>query len=449
MDYDVVVVGSGLSGSVCALRCVQNGLKVLLVEKLNSLGGSSALSTLRMAVCECEFQKMANIKDSKEIFFEDIKRVTNGMNHDNLTRKVVANSNFALEFLLSNGVKFKDEVILQDGHSVARTIVPKNGSYGVLNPLYEKLLNARNCDILIEHEMINLKIDFDDKSVVVIRKLSSGEIYEIKPKIATVFACGGYARDKKFRSIQNPLTTKIKSKTSAGANANSLKILMNLSAATTLLCQMRYAFDFPLEIIKHSVILDRKTSKRFMNEDSKRQELAFEILTKMNENASELFPIAVFDSRGIDNFYEDYLFEELLSKRVIEKFESLDEISSKYFAGSKDFKNSIKSYNEDIKNGKDLEFSKEINDFKINPVTTPPFYVIEVMPLINYTQGGVVIDENARVLDMNRKILSNVYAIGEITGGISGESRLISTSSTECVVFGLIAADDIVKRIKF
>jgi dihydrolipoamide dehydrogenase len=38
--YDVVVIGSGPGGYVCAIRCAQLGLKTALIEKYNSLGGT-------------------------------------------------------------------------------------------------------------------------------------------------------------------------------------------------------------------------------------------------------------------------------------------------------------------------------------------------------------------------------------------------------------------------
>jgi len=40
MSYDVVVIGSGPGGYICAIRCAQLGLKTAIVEKYNSLGGT-------------------------------------------------------------------------------------------------------------------------------------------------------------------------------------------------------------------------------------------------------------------------------------------------------------------------------------------------------------------------------------------------------------------------
>jgi len=40
MSYDVVVIGSGPGGYICAIRCAQLGLKTAIVEKYKSLGGT-------------------------------------------------------------------------------------------------------------------------------------------------------------------------------------------------------------------------------------------------------------------------------------------------------------------------------------------------------------------------------------------------------------------------
>ena len=38
--FDVVIIGSGPGGYVCAIRCSQLGMKTALIEKYNSLGGT-------------------------------------------------------------------------------------------------------------------------------------------------------------------------------------------------------------------------------------------------------------------------------------------------------------------------------------------------------------------------------------------------------------------------
>ena len=39
-EFDVVVIGSGPGGYICAIRCAQLGMKVAIVEKYKTLGGT-------------------------------------------------------------------------------------------------------------------------------------------------------------------------------------------------------------------------------------------------------------------------------------------------------------------------------------------------------------------------------------------------------------------------
>ena len=40
--FDVVIIGSGFAGMACALKAGRAGLKVLMIEKMSTVGGNSA-----------------------------------------------------------------------------------------------------------------------------------------------------------------------------------------------------------------------------------------------------------------------------------------------------------------------------------------------------------------------------------------------------------------------
>ena len=42
-EFDVVIVGSGFAGMACALKAGRAGLKVLMIEKMVTVGGNSAI----------------------------------------------------------------------------------------------------------------------------------------------------------------------------------------------------------------------------------------------------------------------------------------------------------------------------------------------------------------------------------------------------------------------
>jgi urocanate reductase len=54
--------------------------------------------------------------------------------------------------------------------------------------------------------------------------------------------------------------------------------------------------------------------------------------------------------------------------------------------------------------------------------------------------GGLEIDADARVIHENGKPVPNLYATGEVCGGIHGKNRLGGNSLLDCVVFGRVSA---------
>jgi len=70
----------------------------------------------------------------------------------------------------------------------------------------------------------------------------------------------------------------------------------------------------------------------------------------------------------------------------------------------------------------------DMNDF---------FHSAIVTPVVHYTMGGLRIDEDGRVMNHNGPI-ANLYAAGELAGGIHGRNRLGGNSLLDCVVFGRV-----------
>ena len=67
---------------------------------------------------------------------------------------------------------------------------------------------------------------------------------------------------------------------------------------------------------------------------------------------------------------------------------------------------------------------------------------LPVVPAAHYTCGGVVTDLNGRT------DLAGLYAIGETAStGLHGANRMASNSLLECLVFGKVAADDLIARL--
>lgn len=85
-----------------------------------------------------------------------------------------------------------------------------------------------------------------------------------------------------------------------------------------------------------------------------------------------------------------------------------------------------------------MEFGKTILT-DAQPLIHPPFYAIRLWPKVHHTMGGIQINKNAQVIGLNKQPIKQLYAAGEVTGGIHGACRLGSCAIIDCLVFGRIA----------
>ena len=104
----------------------------------------------------------------------------------------------------------------------------------------------------------------------------------------------------------------------------------------------------------------------------------------------------------------------------------------------------MKRYVQDAKKGKD-KFGKTVFPNGESYDVNEKIYAAEITPVIHYTMGGLSINNKAQILDRNDDIINGFYGAGEVTGGVHGKNRLAGNSLLECVVYGRIAARNVIE----
>ncbi|CZE48991.1 FAD-binding protein [Campylobacter geochelonis] len=436
--YDVIIVGSGLAGMCVANLLSDTGKKVAIFEKQNMLFGSSRYSTLNLATCENSLQKSLGIKDNATTFLDDMYGFSGGFGDKKLLGILAINSNLALKTLQSFGCEYKDEIFLKDYHSVARVCEPKHSAIkSILNPLHQRIINK--VDIFLEQEIVDLEKNGSKIDAVILK-----DDTKLKAKIV-VFATGGFSRDKEFIHLQNPLASFTKSQTTAQSNANSLKTLLKVGAIPVQVELMRYAFNFGIEILPYSLIIDINTGQRLCDESKTRQELAYEILHADKVSKFAKGSIALFDEYAIKTLFSKELLQSYIDKSMIKIFNNTFDIAEFFGLDNNKFDSQIKLYNSYFDSGIDTKFGKNLLNPAYKKLEKAPFYALNLEVYLNYTQGGVAINEHSQVINIKTfQPFSNLFVVGEASGGVHGMGRLNGCSSLECVVFAMQCA----KKIK-
>lgn len=76
------------------------------------------------------------------------------------------------------------------------------------------------------------------------------------------------------------------------------------------------------------------------------------------------------------------------------------------------------------------------------PLESPPFVAYPVTCGITFTYGGLRVDEQARVLDTENKLILGLYATGEITGGFFCFNYPAGAGLMRGAVFGRMAGEE-------
>ena len=473
-EWDVIIIGSGFAGLAAGLKAAQKGSKVLILEKMGRIGGNSVINGGGMAVANNPVQEKTGIKDNKELFIADCLKAGLGINHTELLETLVDRGMDAYNFLVENGVQFKEHCAHFGGHSVARSMLTTNDSgSGYIQPMLEKFegFKDKGCELRRRAKFDDFVMDGERVAGVVIREEykfdtnlysddlenTSGTKKTLKAKKGVVLAAGGFCRDKFYRKLQDPrIPDDVDSTNHAGATAGVLLKAFEIGAYPVQVDWIQFGpWASPDEkgfgtapiltqqgTFKYGIAVDVRTGKRFMNELADRKTRADAEFKILREDP-KAYPITFADAKmAFKDLSEEIISKGMAGGKVVGECASLDEIASKYGVPADALKESVKKYNEGVRAKKD-EFGKQESALsEINEAG--PFYVIRLSPKPHHTMGGLKINAKAEVISSKtNKPIPGLYAAGEITGGTHGASRLGTVAITDCIVFGMIAGENL------
>jgi len=440
-NFDVIVIGAGFAGLAAAIEARNAGASVLIVEKMKAPGGNSIISDGGIAIPGSDLQKKANVKDSPELMYKDMMAAGLHLNHPTLVETVCKNALDAYvwtkEYLQ---VQYLDRVDLFGGHSVARShAVAGVSGAGLIKPMLNK---AAELDIEIRKGIAFKHFIRRDGKIAGIKVVdyfseNNTEVTALYAGKAVVFACGGFGADVAFRSVQDPRLTKdIDTTNKHSAKAEALTEALKLGAMPIQLSHIQLGpwaspdekgfgngplFADYIGFI-YGMIVHHKTGKRIVHEQADRKTVSDAIL------AAGKPCLCICDSKAVENSGWD--LSKAIKKEVVRIFSTLKELADYHGLP-------LHALNKSIKEAEQLE-----NRTAPASLRQKPFYCMRVWPKVHYTMGGIQIDSQARVIDLDNRPIEGLYAAGEATGGVHGASRLGSCAITDCLVFGRIAGQN-------
>jgi predicted oxidoreductase len=456
-SYDVVVVGGGFAGLAAALEASAAGASVLLVEGQRALGGSSALSGGIVMGAGTSVQKRAGIRDSADALSRDYLLFTQHSVAPGVARRLAEGSAPAIEWLISHGVEFLDELVYAAEEPVPRSHVTRRGGRGIVKALLAAVQREATIDVALGRRVDRLLTTGDRVCGVAVGDDEVGAN-------AVVLATGGFGAN---RSLWSRLPTLTDSHEAAwyvgapGAQGDHLRMAMQVGAgvvgygrgltlATPGFAASRLEVYFPGWL----VIVDR-AGRRQVDEST-----SYAVMELAHRRHGPLF--AVFDesarlaarpdqaprykqtipgmpTTGVESNWTTPVIDEMVGAGRIKRANTLAELGPLMGVDGPGLDASLNRYNYGAARGLDPDFAKDAKF--LDPVQTAPFYGCALsLGILALTGEGLAIDADAHVLDRAGAAVPGLYAAGECAGGVLGDAYVGSGNSiAACLVFGRTA----------
>ncbi|CUM63894.1 uncharacterized protein PRCAT00001482001 [Priceomyces carsonii] len=490
----IIIVGTGLAGLTTALRLLQHGISVIMLEKGDCLGGNSikASSGINGSVTK---QQIANgiHGDSVGAFLSDSIRSGKGLSNVELLKILVNNSRLAIDWLTGPNLNIDLLKVNQlGGHSFPRT----HCGSGKLPPGYDivssiinslKTFTKGSCgtslSILKNSSLVRILATENKTKVVGIEY----ENLNNKEKIYgdyVVLATGGFSADfasndsliRKFRPdlldlpLTNSLLTTGDGQKIAERDVDAQLIQMDQVQVhptgfikafdSHTKDEVNYKWKFLCgEIVRGiGAILVSPSGNRFVNELTTRDKVSTAIfqsckilsnntLSIAGDSAVAIIMLNESDYLKAPHHIDFYVSKGLMSKlKIADVYNLLLDLSG---VNKELIKNSLdqtlNSYNDNIERQHDSFGRKSFGKVCPSPENSH-FYVGLITPVLHFSMGGIKINEEGKVINNDNNVVDGLYAVGEISGGIHGGNRLGGNSLLECVVFGTNVAESIKKN---
>ncbi len=462
-SYDIVVVGGGYAGMAAAYSAVTSGASTVLVEKLSTTGGNSAINGGQYAAYTSKIaeklQKEFNLEpDTAEKHIEDTMAGGDYMSNIELVKNFVYASPFYLDLLLDNGLEVRDTLARPGGHYGYRTYVTKNQVGSDITEVQKKILAGTDAVVELNTKMVEIYRTRDDENKILGIRVATPDGYKtIEAKKGVILATGGFSSNVEMRETQVPyLTADIPTtNNTAVSTGEGIYLAQAIGANTTQMSNIqRYPFADPSNGVldkyavwpftgpSYGVVYVDYTGNRYVNEGERR-----DVCANAAVNSGFISTYCIFTEKVASFVSADEIAEGVASGRVL-KGDTLEELAAAINAYAiKDqyptvdpaaLKATIEKHNGFIDSGVDEDFGKVMSSTMVK-MEEGPYYAIAQYPSVHHTMGGLVIDKYTQVKDIYGQVIPGLYAAGEVTGGVHGTNRLGSNADADACGMGYIS----------
>lgn len=424
-DFDVhvpvLIIGGGAAGLVAALAAHESGADVLVIERDPVPRGSTALSAGLIPAAGTRWQAQAGIADAPDAFAADIMAKAHGEPDPGAVAAVTRAVGPVIEWLADRHAMPFELVtnFRYPGHSALRMHgLPTRSGEELMDRLREAA-TAVGVEILCEARAVSLfAVGAGRISGVEVERPNGNR--EAIGCSALVLACNGYGGNRALVSQHIPELAEALFFGHAGNEGDALTWGEALGAAS---CHLSGHQGHGSVAQPHGILITwacimeggfqvNADGERFSDESQGYSEQAGAVMRQPGSIAW-----TIFDERiaGIARQFEDFRAAEaagaVLTANGPDELARLADLPEAALA----------------KTFRAVDLAKRAGaidghgrDFAGTAPLRPPLHAVRVTGALFHTQGGLVVDGDARVLRPDGSALPNLFAAGGAACGVSG-----------------------------
>ncbi|MBB4145106.1 FAD-dependent oxidoreductase [Rhizobium rhizoryzae] len=442
-EVPVVVVGAGACGLVAALAAHDEGQEVLVLERDENPTGSTSLSAGLIPAPCTRLQKEAGIEDSPELFAQDLVAKTHDHTPYDQALAAAKAAGPMIDWLMEkHQVEFELVTgFLYPGHSRLRMHGPKSRTGADLEQNLLSAVSNAGIDLITGASVEDLYVDAAGR-VAGVRFRRPDGAQEMLGCKALVLACCGFAGDAEMVRRYIP---EIADAECCGHLSNTGDAVKWGEALGAGLADMgayqghgsvAHPHGLPLTwaVITKGGILLNLEGRRFSNEMRGYSEHAAEVASQPGNVAWD-----IYGSGGEEAAMGFHDYRELRKLGVVKTANSLEELATVTGLPVEAVAAELEAVERAAQTGEPDRFGRK---FSQEQLLQPPYFAVKVNGALFHTQGGLVIDAEARVLRADGTPLPNLMAGGGAARGVSGDSNygyLSGNGLLSATAFGRLA----------
>lgn len=480
-NYDLVIAGGGLAGNAAAVEAADHGLKTLVVEKADILGGKGNYVEGPGAI-ESKMEKEAGIEFDLEKVMDYMMSSTHYRASEAHMRQFLKESGPTMDWVVEKGGKFDKVGPAGESWPVIHDF-SNDAGYDTLHKGFIPYAKARGVEYLTGVQANNLVLD--DKghvSGIKLEKVTTGEKQTIHTKNVIV-STGGYFDNpemtEKYTQMQSSEQRLLVHVSTGKCTGEGIRMSWKAGARKYLRTYIELGAPYikdktvPAFAYFRSHLQEAASQEALLWVNAQGERFVREDVTDNLENTAEsgLTQTRIFGILSQDQI--DYLndkgmykvignspvsFDKLANlkdelkqfknKKFLTKADTIEELQEKL--GLPHLAETIKRYNELCAKGHDDDFFK--NPKYLHALNNGPFYAVEMGVAATDSVGGLKVSLKNEVLNDREYPIPGLYAAGvDGIGVLEGDSypqKFQGITSAYALFSGRNAAKSVAESLK-